>query len=420
MSHSEFNEYATVCDECDLVNEVPLMEPGESLSCSRCDHLLVSLPKKRREKILVYSGSGLLMLALALSFPFLSFSTTGIGRTVTFWQSLSVLLNKQFTFLGALLIFVLLVLPMCYLLSAALLTWLINKRRNRVLQRLFLRTMTVIQPWLMVDVFLVGVLVALVKMQSMADIGFGLSFWAFCGYVLCLLKTVSLVNRRWLWNQVAGAAKCPPLMAGSARAQGLVGCHFCGAVVAEEHGHCGRCGHTTHSRKPASIQMTVALLVAALLMYVPANLLPIMNTTFFGVSEPSTIIGGVFQLWGMGSYPIAIIILLASVFIPIAKILSLSWLCWQLHFSSHHSTTQKLKLYRMTECVGRWSMIDIFVVATLTGLVQMGGLMSVVPGAAALSFAGVVILTMLAAMSYDSRLLWDQEEALLAGKNSER
>ncbi|GAA0832798.1 MULTISPECIES: paraquat-inducible protein A [Marinomonas] len=410
MSRSEFNEYATVCDECDWVNDIPPMASGDLLCCSRCDHLLVRLPSKRLEKILAYGGSGLLMLVLSLSFPFLSFSTSGIGRTVTFWQSMSVLLDQHFTFLGALLVFVLLVLPACYLLSAVMLAWLIKKRRNRIVQRLCARITTVIQPWLMVDVFLVGVLVALVKMQSMADIGFGLSFWSFCGYVLCLLKTVSLMNRRWLWNQVAGAAKPQPFSGGSALSQGLVGCHFCGALVADELGHCGRCGHKTHSRKPASVQMTIALLIAALLMYLPANLLPIMDTTFFGVSEPSTILGGVFQLWGMGSYPIAIIILLASVFIPIAKILSLGWLCWQLRFSSRHSTTQKLKLYRLTECVGRWSMIDIFVVATLTGLVQMGGLMSVVPGAAALSFAGVVILTMLAAMSYDSRLLWDQEE----------
>ena len=410
MSRSKFNEYATVCDECDLVNIAPPIDEGDRFSCARCNHLLVSSPSKRLERILAYGSSGLLMLALSLSFPFLSFSTSGIGRTVTFWQSMSVLLTEHFTFLGALLIFVLLVLPACYLVSVVLLAWLIKKRKNRLIQRLLVRTITVIQPWLMVDVFLVGVLVALVKMQSMADIGFGLSFWSFCGFVLCLLKSVSLVDRRWFWYQVAGAAHCPPLGEGSARSQGLMGCHFCGAVLAQEDAHCGRCGHSTHSRRPASIQITIALLVAALLMYIPANLLPIMNTTFLGVTEPSTILGGVFQLWGMGSYPIAIIILLASVFIPIAKILSLAWLCWQLRFSSRHSTTQKLKLYRITECVGRWSMIDIFVVATLTGLVQMGGFMSVVPGAAALSFAAVVILTMLAAMSYDARLLWDQED----------
>ncbi|REG84280.1 paraquat-inducible protein A [Marinomonas pollencensis] len=410
MSRFKFNEYATVCDECDLVNIIPPMAQSEKFTCSRCHHLLISLPTHRIEKILAYGGSGLLMLVLSLSFPFLSFSSSGIGRTVTFWQSMSVLLTQHFTFLGALLIFVLLVLPICYLLSVVALAWLIKKRKNRTVQRLLLRTITVIQPWLMVDVFLVGVLVALVKMQSMADISFGLSFWSFCGYVLCLLKSVSLVDRRWFWHQVAGAAMSPASVALPARSQGLIGCHFCAAVVAQEDPHCGRCGHTTHSRRPASAQITIALLVAASLMYIPANLLPIMKTTFLGVTEPSTILGGVFQLWGMGSYPIAIIILIASVFIPVAKILALAWLCWQLRFSSRHSTTQKLKLYRITECVGRWSMIDIFVVATLTGLVQMGGFMSVLPGAAALSFAAVVILTMLAAMSYDARLLWDQEQ----------
>ncbi len=128
---------------------------------------------------------------------------------------------------------------------------------------------------------------------------------------------------------------------------------------------------------------------------------PIMNTTFLGTTEHSTIIGGVLLLWALKSYPVALVILIASVLVPIAKILSLFWLCWQYHFATDLPAIKKQKIYHLTELVGRWSMVDIFVVAILSALVQLGTLMNIVPGIAAMSFCAVVILTMLAAMSFD-------------------
>jgi paraquat-inducible protein A len=157
---------------------------------------------------------------------------------------------------------------------------------------------------------------------------------------------------------------------------------------------------------------TIAFLIASVVMFIPANFFPIMQTTFLGMTESSTIIGGVFLLWSLGSYPVAIVIFLASVVIPIAKILSLSWLCWQYYYPTERELLQKIWLYRMTEVVGRWSMIDVFVVAVLTGLVQMGNFISILPGPAVLSFAAVVILTILAAKTFDPRLLWDKNKAV--------
>ena len=147
-----------------------------------------------------------------------------------------------------------------------------------------------------------------------------------------------------------------------------------------------------------------------MILYVPANLYPIMDTVFLGDDSPSTIMGGVVLLWAMGSYPIAAVIFIASVVVPLVKILALLWLCYMVQRGHGASPLGKLKLYRMTEFVGRWSMIDVFVVAILAGLIRLDNLMTIYPGPAAIAFAGVVLITMVAAMSFDSRLIWDLQQ----------
>lgn len=416
MNDSLFYENVTACDECDLLQRIHLLKSGERFKCERCGHVLLDVHEHARARILVAAGSSLFMLLFALSFPFLGFSTNGAERSVTLLNMVSVLIKQDYLILSAIICSALFVFPIAYLSATFGLVWSFHNRYISLpLKRYLVRWVIVLQPWLMVDVFLVGILVALVKMNSLADIELGLSFWAFCAYVLLLLKTVSVVDRRWLWNQVAGPG--PNHFIGdvpeTAKQQSLIGCHFCGATLEGVAHHCSRCGHSVRSRRPGSLVGTIALLIAAMVMFVPANVFPIMQTTFLGVSEPSTIMGGVFLLWSLGSYPVALVIFLASVVIPLAKILSLSWLCWQCYYPTERETLQKMWLYRITEVVGRWSMIDIFVVAVLTGLVQMGNLISILPGPAVLSFSAVVILTMLSAMTFDPRLLWDKDKAAI-------
>ena len=411
MSLPVFYENITACEECDFVNSIPPLRRGERFRCQRCAHVLVNVHKHVSVRIMGSGLSALLMLAMSLSFPFLGFSSNGIERTVSLFDTLSVLLSQGYLVLSILLSLALFVFPVVYLLAILFLVWSFQHQYVlKFVQRYCVRWLLVIEPWLMVDVFLVGILVALVKMSSLADISLELSFWAFCGYVILLLKTMVLVDKRWLWNKVAGRSAEHSALAMTAKKQGLIGCHFCGATLSGHATHCNRCGHSVYSRRPRSINTTVALLVASLVMYIPANVFPIMQTTFLGSTEPSTIMGGVLLLWSLGSYPVALIILFASVVIPIAKVLSLGWLCWQSRYPSRRLTKQKITLYRLTELVGRWSMIDVFVVAILTSLVQMGNFMSILPGPAVLSFTAVIVLTMLAAMAFDPRLLWDKDD----------
>ena len=191
---------------------------------------------------------------------------------------------------------------------------------------------------------------------------------------------------------------------------GLTVCHTCMALNALDSRHCLCCGSSIHSRIPDSIQRTLALLVAATVMYIPANVFPIMTTEHFGQSTDSTIIGGVILLWKMKSYPVALVILVASVLVPIGKILSIAALSWTVTREQITSQRQRTVLYRITEMIGKWSMVDVFVVAILVALIQITGIVVIRPGGAALAFAGMVILTMFAAKSFDSRLIWDRVE----------
>ncbi|MEM9742492.1 MAG: paraquat-inducible protein A [Pseudomonadota bacterium] len=197
----------------------------------------------------------------------------------------------------------------------------------------------------------------------------------------------------------------------TAAALGYASCHTCFKLVPIQSGAarvCPRCGSTVHSRIPGSLQNTLALLITAVVLYVPANVLPILYTDRFGQTADSTILGGVVQLVNMGSYPIALVIFIASVVVPLAKIAALFYLCLRLQTVNRGKSRQKTKLYEMTELVGKWSMVDVFVVAVLVGLVQLTGLIEFRPGPAALAFAGVVIATMFAAEGLDQRLIWDK------------
>lgn len=195
----------------------------------------------------------------------------------------------------------------------------------------------------------------------------------------------------------------------------LISCHICGLVAqrqAVDHQHCPLCHSPLHQRKVDSVARTWALLITAMLMYLPANLLPVMKTTFFGSTSADTIMGGVIYFMQHGDWPLALIIFVASIVVPLFKMVALIYLLICVQRRSAIRLRERTLLYRITEVIGRWSMVDVFVVALMTALVHSGNLLTIQPGAGALAFALVVILTMLAAMSFDPRLIWDNQEHL--------
>ncbi len=200
----------------------------------------------------------------------------------------------------------------------------------------------------------------------------------------------------------------------TAREAGLISCHFCHTLSRQPEtlGEknrllCPCCHSVLHSRIPSSLSKTTALLLAALFLYIPANLLPVMTVIYQGSGEPDTIISGVIHLLEGGMWPLALIVFVASIIVPILKLVVLFILLISIIRGSSWNPDDRTKLYRVMEFIGRWSMVDVFVIAILVTLVQFGNTASIYPGLGALSFACVVVLTMFAAHTFDPRLIWD-------------
>jgi paraquat-inducible protein A len=194
---------------------------------------------------------------------------------------------------------------------------------------------------------------------------------------------------------------------------GLIGCPVCSLVSRAPNfadAGCPRCGSPLRRRKPASLSRTWALLIAAFIVYIPANILPIMRTASFGDVDDNTILSGVLELWDKDSQGLAVIVFSASIVVPMLKFLALLVLLICVHRRTHWAQLQRAKLYRMIELIGHWSMLDVFVVALLTALVRFNLLSSVEPLPGVIFFGLTVVLTMFASRSFDPRLTWDEEE----------
>lgn len=198
----------------------------------------------------------------------------------------------------------------------------------------------------------------------------------------------------------------------TAAAAGLINCHSCGLLhkAARAHVYCHRCGAPLHLRKPDSLSRTWAYLLAAYILYIPANVLPIMTTTSLGSVQSNTILSGVNYLLVSGSWLLALIIFIASVFVPVLKLIILSYLAISVQVRSSWRPRERTWLYRLAEIMGRWSMVDIYVVTLMVALVKIQGLADIDAGIGAVAFGAVVVFTMLAAMSFDPRLIWDNAE----------
>jgi len=194
----------------------------------------------------------------------------------------------------------------------------------------------------------------------------------------------------------------------------LVSCHDCGFVVRLASGrhhapaNCPRCRAPVHRRKPDSLNRTWALVVTAAMLYIPANLFPVMTVISLGQAQSDTILSGAIYLLVHGMWPLALIVVFASVVVPLLKLIALSFLLISVQKGSRWRPVERTKLYHIVEAVGRWSMTDIYVVTILVALVSLGNLATIEAGVGAIYFAGVVVATMLAAESFDPRLIWDR------------
>jgi paraquat-inducible protein A len=371
-----------LCHECNFKVKLPSLAHKQAAVCPRCGLQLTVYHSHVSQRIIALAATSLIFLLASLPFEFLSFSTSGQYTSIDILGGLWVLVEKDYGLLALVQVLAILILPAFVLISLLYLLVPLSLGFRPKKGEWVIKTLFNLLPWTMAEIFLIGVLVSLIKILSMADIGLGLSFYAYLFFTIFMTITLLYVDKYQLKLLLKVEVK----------------------------------ERQSPINPSQSIQTTWALLFTSILLYIPANILPIMHTSVLGSDDPSTILGGVILLWQMGSYPIAIVIFIASVFIPVAKIVILCWLNYSVQSKQQHANSERIFWYRITEFVGRWSMIDVFVVAVLVSLIQLGNIINVLPGHAALAFCGVVICTMLAAMSFDSRLIWYETEKLKGGE----
>lgn len=401
-----FANQTLICELCHYSNDIQSLRVGHQVDCLRCGHTLMKAHLAWPARMMALSLAAFVMFMMAALFPLIGFSANGISQTIRLFAIVQMLLSQNFVILSAIVLLFLIVLPLSFVFVGFYLScgWLMQ--RPLWGQRWGAHWLTMVKPWLMADVFLIGILVALIKLHSLADIKLGLSFWAYSLFVVLFTRMMSLVDEQLLWHY------CVPHVLHRFEPcahDELKRCQSCGLTLEVNQDHCPRCHHHFKAPLPFAMQRTLALLIAAIAMYIPANFFPIMTTQFLDETHHSTIMGGVLLLWEMKSYPVALVIFVASILVPTIKIFALAGLCWQSYHPQSIPSLTCQRFYSFTELIGRWSMIDIFVVAILTALVQLGGVMNIQAGPAALPFAWVVIFTMLAAMSFNSQWLWTRK-----------
>jgi paraquat-inducible protein A len=269
-----------------------------------------------------------------------------------------------------------------------------------------LRLRTAITPWSMPEVFLLGVFVAYTRIGALAPAQAGVALFALGALVFAKVTSDALLDEYALWERIRPSPPSPPATSPGRRA---ISCRSCGVLAAaeDEGGACPRCGAVLHRRRPYSVARTWAFLIAATCLYAPANFLPIMTYTRYARATDYTILGGAVELLDAGQWPLALLVFLASVCVPVLKIVGLLVLLVSTHLGRPGHLRDRTHLYRIIEVIGRWSMIDVFMISILTAIVQIGQIANVIPRAGAPCFAAVVVLTMLAAGSFDPRLMWD-------------
>jgi paraquat-inducible protein A len=400
------------CHDCDLIHWFGAVPDGSAAKCSRCGGMLYQNKRDSLERTLALTVTGLILFMVANAFPFIGLKLQGQIHETILITGIKELYHQGMWGLATVVLLTIIVMPAAQMLG--LLYVLLPIKLNRIpwkLREVF-RIVQSLRPWAMMEVFMLGILVSIVKLAKMATIVPGVAALAFMALIFVLAASLAVLDPHAVWERIKIQESIRGIQI--ARTQ-LIACHTCHLLCTLPskgvHGLvCPRCGTHLHRRKPNSIARTWYLILAAAIFYIPANVLPITIITSLGKKQSDTIISGVIYFISAGMWPIALVIFVASVFVPLLKLLALGYLCFSVQRNSGWRPVDRTKIYRMTEVVGRWSMVDVYVVTILVAMVNLGALANVEAGPAALYFCGVVIITMFAAMSFDPRLIWDNCE----------
>lgn len=403
------------CHHCGLLQTLPKnsLDDHYRISCIRCDSLLETVEPDCIQSTLALTITASLLLLCTLIYPFMTLQIEGQSQEATLLTGVFYFYNHDMLLLGTVVALTCIVVPILQL--AALLYILLPiffdtlAPRTPLIFRIFRR----FAPWSMIEVFLLGILISVIKLSKLAHMEPQFGLWTFILLITVITAAFSGLNPRDIWRRIPVQS----FYLDPRNVMHHVTCSTCHLTQGwPEHAsfdhsiQCPRCETKVYYRKPESIQRTMALMIAAFILYIPANLLPITKTVFLGSSHSDTIMSGVLYFISSGSWHIALVIFIASVFVPLVKLIVLCFLLLATQGKVRLGPKECTHLYHYIELVGRWSMVDVFVVTVLVAIVQLEPFAVIKAGVGLLYFAGVVILTMLAAESFDPRLLWKMHD----------
>lgn len=371
-------------------------------------------------KALALSITGLLLYFPAMLLPLMTFKSFGFSGSANILESILNFYRNDYYFVSLMVLLSAVIFPLILLMTTFFIAFQLQKKTYPSSLKFLFRLHLHLEEWAMIEVYLLGILVTIIKMNDASDIDYHSGIFCFSCLVLITLAISTIVDRDLFWQEIAGRGSEnetaglpePPLekeLAHTAAEAGLILCHACHKLspVSLAGSGCRRCQTILHGRKPQSIARTWALVVTAAIFLAPANLLPIMEVDFLGVPDRSTIVDGIIHFFQSGSYFIGLIIFTASILVPVFKIVGLVILLLATRPCSPYFLVQKTRLYRFIAFIGRWSMLDIFVIALLSVLVDYGFFTSIHTAPAATYFSFVVASTMFAAITFDPRIIWD-------------
>ena len=394
------------CPNCGLLCQLPPRYPGLVADCPRCGEVLWRMRRHRRSLPLAYALAALLFYLFALVAPFMEIQAYGRFALARLETGPAQLAAQGFGLAGALVFAVTVIAPVAKLGLLIIVLGGMRVLPPGLLKPLY-RWYNALAPWAMLDVYLLGFLVAYTRLTLMASVHVDTALYALIGCMLCMAAADDSIDAEQIWRTLDTRAAMSKLSYGGTR----MGCAACGFVNMAQAGGatCLRCGAPVHQRKPESVSRAWALLLAALALYVPANLFPFMVVTRLARTTSYTIIGGIIELAQDGLWPLALLVFFASITIPLVKIIALVHMLITVHMGSTAHLQGRTRTYRFIDFIGRWSMIDVFMVSILVALMRFDQFANVHADTGAVYFGAVVVLTIFAVQAFDPRLMWDAE-----------
>lgn len=407
--HGAKSDELIKCHECDLLQRKVALPGGTAAICCQCGAKLYGVAPDI-DRVLAVAIAAAIFFIIANVTPLMGIQMQATKKICTLPGAVVTLWQQGFWSIAILVLLTAIILPAVELgLTVTLFTAL--KLHKKVPALTFImRSLRQIEQWVMVEVFMLGLLVTLVKLTHFATIIPGIALWSFAALTVLMAALAAQIDLHAIW-ELAAPSVYPDRSSPSGNSGTLISCHLCGLVSKSVHTteelFCPRCLEPLHFRKNNSISNAWALLLAAYIAYLPANILPIMDTGSLFGTQSDTIMSGVLYLWKSGSWDLALIVFVASIMVPLLKLLVMTFLLISVQRNHEWSPLQRTRLYRMVELVGKWSMLDIYVVTILAAIVQIGSLATITVGNGAIAFGFVVVLTMFAALQFDPRLIWE-------------